>query len=131
MFYDSLYIRRRLEWSRSSLDLVNTLIHRRLPYFLSPFKDPSVTLTRVALSETTNTLQKVELPTRYRDYLLRPNETGHFHRFTHRYLRRRTRRPLQGYSSSTRRTSRVSPLRTVLFHTPQFAPQDNPHSRRT
>ena len=57
MFYDSLYIRRRLEWSRSSLDLVNTLIHHRLHYFLSPFKDPSVTLTRVALSETTNTLQ--------------------------------------------------------------------------
>ena len=44
MFYDSLYIRRRLKWSHSSLDLVNTLIHRRLHYFLSPFKDPSVPL---------------------------------------------------------------------------------------
>ena len=44
MFYDSLYIRRRLKWSHSSLDLVNTLIHRCLHYFLSPFKDPSVPL---------------------------------------------------------------------------------------
>ena len=58
MFYDSLYIRQRLEWSHSSLDLVHTLIHRCLPHFLSPFKDPSVTPTRVALSETTNTLQR-------------------------------------------------------------------------
>ena len=52
-----LYIRRRCLRSHSSLDLVHISLHRRFFTLLSPSpKDPSV-LTRVALSETINTLQ--------------------------------------------------------------------------
>ena len=56
MFYASLYIRRRCLRSHSSLDLVHISLHCRFFTTLSPSsKDPSV-LTRVALSETINTL---------------------------------------------------------------------------
>ena len=56
-----LYIRRRCPRSHSSLDLVHISLHCRFFTPLSPSsKDPSV-LTRVALSETINTLQTLDV----------------------------------------------------------------------
>ena len=67
---------------------------------------------------------------RYHDYLLWPNEAGHLHCLTHHYLCCCTCHPLQGYLSTTQRTSCVSPLHIVLCCPPPIALETHPHTRR-
>ena len=56
MFYASLYIRRRCLRSHSSLDLVHISSTSSFLFLSGPLFQGSPSLTRVALSETTNTL---------------------------------------------------------------------------
>ena len=94
------------------------------PSPLAPLSPPTPEpfLLAVALSETTNTLQKVELPNRYCNYPLQPNEAGHHHYPTHHYLRCHTCRPLQGHSSSMKNQLCATTAHSTVSYTTACTP---------